>query len=137
MCWPVQTVTSASEFLDAMILEFKFREGINPEMSSSADSYGIQGRDFCKPVVVSVIAVSRTSLSEYEQSASSVICDHGRIHAGIVVQGTAHADGGEFVADSCTGPHGFFCDDIDCSSDCRSSEQGRTASTHHFHTVYH
>lgn len=58
MCRSVQTVSSASEFLDAMILEFKFREGINPEMSSSADSYGIQGRDFCKPVVVSVIAVS-------------------------------------------------------------------------------
>lgn len=31
MCRSVQTVTYASEFLDAMILEFKFREGINPE----------------------------------------------------------------------------------------------------------
>ena len=106
-------------------------------MSSCADSGGVEGGNFCKSVFVSVIAVSRTSLSEYEQSASSVICDHGRIHAGIVVQGTAHADRGEFVADSCTGPHGFFCDDIDRASDCRSPEKGRTASTYHFHTVYH
>lgn len=93
MCRSVQTVTAASVLLYTMIFEFKFRERSNPEMSSRADSYGIEGRDFCKSVFVSVIAVSRASLSEYEQAASSVVCDHGSIYAGIVVQCAAHAYG--------------------------------------------
>ena len=82
-------------------------------MSPRTDGDGIDRRDLGETVIVRIVPVPASLLTENEQASTTVIRDHGGRKVGIVVESATHPYRSDVVADLGTGPHSLFSDNVD------------------------
>ncbi len=137
VCRKVEVVASAAVFVGAVVLESDSRQLCRQRECAESECLCVQGCYFSESVAVVVVAVALAVLPVDEHAEFSFAAHYGCVEGGVVVEGSAYADGCESVCHGSAVLGGVLGDYVYGASYGRRAEQGRAASAHHFHAVDH
>ena len=133
----VEQVTATAELLQMVVLEGQL--GVGTGLEEGTEAYGLVAQlgQFGEAVAVVVEAATLAVLPE-DIEARLVVVGHQRgVHRRIVVERREASYAHNRMSQLGGVAQGFLGDDVDGTRNGRRAEEGRTASTHHFHTFDH
>lgn len=133
----VEQVTATAELLQMVVLEGQL--GVGTGLEEGTEAYGLVAQlgQLGEAVAVVVEAAALAVLPE-DIDARLVVVGHQRgVHRRIVVERREASYTHNRMSQLGGVAQGFLGDDVDGTRNSRRTEEGRTASTHHFHTFDH
>ena len=133
----VEFVTATTELMDAMILEAQLGVRTETEVGVEAERLVVQLWQLGVAIAIIVITLTSASLSISINARLVVVGYQRDIARRHIIKRIRTSLRHECMTEGCRIADRFLGDDIDGSTDGRCTEEGRTSTTNHLHTVYH